>query len=195
MTRIAVFASGNGTNAENLIRNLTCGKVVMLLCNKPGAYVLQRARQLDVQTRIFSREELEDPGHQNSLAGILETNKIDLIILAGFLWKIPEHLIRQWPGRILNIHPALLPKYGGPGMYGDRVHKAVLQNGEKESGITIHIVDPLYDHGQIIFQATCPVDPSDTPETLAAKIHDLEQLHFPKVADRYISLTFKDQAV
>ncbi len=195
MTRIAVFASGNGTNAENLIRNLTCGKVVMLLCNKPGAYVLERVRRLDVQTRVFSREELEDPGHENSLAEILKTNKIDLIILAGFLWKIPEHLIRQWPGKILNIHPALLPKYGGPGMYGDRVHKAVLQNGEKESGITIHIVDPLYDHGQIIFQATCPVDPTDTPETLAAKIHHLEQLHFPKVADRYISQTFKDRAV
>ncbi len=195
MTRIAVFASGNGTNAENLIRNLTCGKVVMLLCNKPGAYVLERVRRLDVQTRVFSREELEDPGHENSLAEILKTNKIDLIILAGFLWKIPEHLIRQWPGKILNIHPALLPKYGGPGMYGDRVHKAVLQNGEKESGITIHIVDPLYDHGQIIFQATCPVDPTDTPETLAAKIHHLEQLHFPKVADRYISQTFTDRAV
>ncbi|MFA5769209.1 MAG: formyltransferase family protein, partial [Bacteroidales bacterium] len=111
------------------------------------------------------------------------------------LWKIPEHLIRQWPGRILNIHPALLPKYGGPGMYGDRVHKAVIQNGEKESGITIHIVDPLYDHGPILFQATCPVDLSDTPETLAAKIHDLERLHFPMAADRYISQTFKDRGV
>ncbi len=195
MTRIAVFASGNGTNAENLIRNLTCGKVVLLLCNKPGAYVLQRARQLEVPTIVFSREKLEDPDHENSLTGILKAHKIDLIILAGFLWKIPEHLIRSWPGKILNIHPALLPKYGGPGMYGERVHKAVLQNGEKESGITIHIVDSLYDHGQIIFQAKCSVDPSDTPETLAAKIHDLEQLHFPKVADRYISQTFKDQAV
>jgi len=195
MTRIAVFASGNGTNAENLIRNLTCGKVVLLLCNKPGAYVLQRARQNDVPTMVFSREELEDPDHESNLTGILKAHKIDFIILAGFLWKIPEHLIRAWPGKILNIHPALLPKYGGPGMYGDRVHKAVLQNREKESGITIHIVDPLYDHGRIIFQATCPVTASDTPETLAAKIHDLEQFHFPKVADRYISQTLKDHAV
>jgi phosphoribosylglycinamide formyltransferase 1 len=195
MTRIAVFASGNGTNAENLIRNLTCGKVVLLLCNKPGAYVMQRARQLDVPAITFSREALEDPIHENGLTGILIAHKIDFIILAGFLWKIPEHLIRQWPGKILNIHPALLPKYGGPGMYGDRVHQAVIQNGEKESGITIHIVDPLYDHGPIIFQATCHVDPSETPDTLAAKIHHLERLHFPKAADRYISQTLKDQGV
>ena len=195
MTRIAVFASGNGTNAENLIRNLTCGEVVLLLCNKPGAYVLQRARQLDVPAITFSREELENPDHENSLSATLKIHKIDFIILAGFLWKIPENLVRQWPGKILNIHPALLPKYGGPGMYGERVHKAVLENGEKESGITIHIVDPLYDHGQIIFQATCPVDPADTPDTLAAKIHHLEQLHFPKVADLYISRIFKEQAV
>jgi len=195
MTRIAVFASGNGTNAENLIRNMTCGKVVLLLCNKPQAYVLERARLLDVQTRVFSREELENPDHENSLSSTLKAHKIDFIILAGFLWKIPGHLIRMWPEKILNIHPALLPKYGGPGMYGDRVHKAVIQNGEKESGITIHVVDPLYDHGRIIFQATCPVDPSDTPETLAAKIHHLEHLHFPKAADDYISQIFKGQGV
>lgn len=195
MIRIAVFASGNGTNAENLIRNLTCGKVVLLLCNKPGAYVLERARQFDIPSVIFSRDELENPDHENSLSSTLKIHKIDFIILAGFLWKIPEHIVRQWPGKILNIHPALLPKYGGSGMYGERVHKAIIQNGEKESGITIHIVDPLYDHGQIIFQVTCPVDPFDTPETLAAKIHDLEQLHFPKVADRYISQTFKGRAV
>jgi len=195
MTRIAVFASGNGSNAENLIRNLTCGKVVLLLCNKPGAYVLQRARQLNVPTLLFSREELENPDSRNSLSKTLQNNKIDFIILAGFLWKIPEHLIRLWPGKMLNIHPALLPQYGGPGMYGDRVHSAVIQNAEKESGITIHVVDPLYDHGQIIFQAKCPVTGSDTPETLASKIHNLEQLHFPKVADRYISQTLKATAV
>jgi phosphoribosylglycinamide formyltransferase-1 len=195
MTRIAVFASGNGTNAENLIRNLTCGKVVLLLCNKPGAYVLERARQLDIPSIIFSREELENPDHENSLSSTLQNHKIDFIILAGFLWKIPEHMVRQWPGKILNIHPALLPKYGGPGMYGERVHKAVLQNGEKESGITIHIVDRIYDHGQIIFQAKCTVDPSESPETLATKIHHLEHIHFPKAADDYISQIFKDQSV
>ncbi len=152
MTRIAIFASGNGSNAENLIRNLTHGRVVLLLCNNPQAYVLQRAKRLHIPTVLFSKEELEDPSHKYSVLKLLKTHKIDFIILAGFLWKIPEDMIRAWPEKIVNIHPALLPKYGGPGMYGDRVHKAVMENGEKETGITIHIVDPQYDHGHIIYQ-------------------------------------------
>ncbi|MDD4919210.1 MAG: phosphoribosylglycinamide formyltransferase [Bacteroidales bacterium] len=203
MTRIAIFASGNGSNAENLIRNLTAAEVVLLMCNNPKAYVLKRAQQLHVPAVVFSREELnapamcfseklwrvpapETPDQERSVMELLKAHRIDFIILAGFLWKIPVHVIRSWPGRIVNIHPALLPKYGGPGMYGERVHREVIRNKEKESGITIHVVDELYDHGRILFQATCPVDRTDTPESLAGKIHRLEQQHFPAVVDNYI---------
>lgn len=229
MTRIAVFASGNGSNAENLIRNLTAGKVVLLLCNNPRAFVLKRAQELHVPAVVFSREELDAaaglpgkgpgtmaaemtrgvqegtaamprkdrkqeeraeeqaaPEQRHSVLELLKAHRIDYIVLAGFLWKIPAHVLRAWPGRILNIHPALLPKYGGAGMYGERVHREVIRNGEKESGITIHVVDEWYDHGRILFQATCPVDRTDTPETLANKIHELEQQHFPAVVDNYI---------
>lgn len=195
MTRIAIFASGNGSNAENLIRNLTHGRVVLLLCNNPQAYVLQRAKRLHIPTVLFSKEELEDPSHKYSVLKLLKTHKIDFIILAGFLWKIPEDMIRAWPEKIVNIHPALLPKYGGPGMYGDRVHKAVMENGEKETGITIHIVDPQYDHGHIIYQESFQIYSSDTPKTIALRIHFLEQLRFPKVVDDYLKQLFKDPAV
>ncbi len=195
MTRIAIFASGNGSNAENLICNLTYGRVVLLLCNKPGAYVLQRAQRLHVPTVLFSREELEDPDHEHSVLKLLKTYKIDFIILAGFLWKIPADLIRTWPQKIVNIHPALLPKYGGQGMYGDRVHKTVIENGEEKSGITIHIVDRQYDHGHIIYQESIQIYSSDTPETLALRIHILEHLRFPKAVDDYLKQLFKDPAV
>jgi len=203
MTRIAIFASGNGSNAENLIRNVTAGEVVLLLCNNPKAFVLKRAKELQVPAVVFSRQELDDAAgalageathmpapeasrQERSVLGLLKAHRIDFIVLAGFLWKIPAHVIRAWPGRIVNIHPALLPKYGGAGMYGERVHREVIKNKEKESGITIHVVDQLYDHGPILFQATCPVDGTDTPETLAHKIHELEQQYFPVVVDKYI---------
>lgn len=203
MTRIAIFASGNGSNAENLIRNVTAGEVVLLLCNNPKAFVLKRAKELQVPAVVFSRQELDDAAgalageathmpapeasrQERSVLGLLKAHRIDFIVLAGFLWKIPAHVIRAWPGRIVNIHPALLPKYGGAGMYGERVHREVIKNKEMESGITIHIVDQLYDHGPILFQATCPVDGTDTPETLAHKIHELEQQYFPVVVDKYI---------
>lgn len=203
MTRIAIFASGNGSNAENLIRNVTAGEVVLLLCNNPKAFVLKRAKELQVPAVVFSRQELDDAAgalageathmpapeasrQERSVLGLLKAHRIDFIVLAGFLWKIPAHVISAWPGRIVNIHPALLPKYGGAGMYGERVHREVIKNKEKESGITIHVVDQLYDHGPILFQATCPVDGTDTPETLAHKIHELEQQYFPVVVDKYI---------
>lgn len=203
MTRIAIFASGNGSNAENLIRNVTAGEVVLLLCNNPKAFVLKRAKELQVPAVVFSRQELDDAAgalageathmpapeasrQERSVLGLLKAHRIDFIVLAGFLWKIPAHVISAWPGRIVNIHPALLPKYGGAGMYGERVHREVIKNKEKESGITIHVVDQLYDHGPILFQATCPVDGTDTPETLAHKIHMLEQQYFPVVVDKYI---------
>ncbi|HPB78210.1 MAG: phosphoribosylglycinamide formyltransferase [Bacteroidales bacterium] len=203
MTRIAIFASGNGSNAENLIRNVTAGEVVLLLCNNPKAFVLKRAKELQVPAVVFSRQELDDAAgalageathmpapeasrQERSVLGLLKAHRIDFIVLAGFLWKIPAHVISAWPGRIVNIHPALLPKYGGAGMYGERVHREVIKNKEKESGITIHVVDQLYDHGPILFQATCPVDGTDTPEALARKIYALEQQYFPVVVDKYI---------
>ena len=203
MTRIAIFASGNGSNAENLIRNVTAGEVVLLLCNNPKAFVLKRAKELQVPAVVFSRQELDDAAgalageathmpapeasrQERSVLGLLKAHRIDFIVLAGFLWKIPAHVISAWPGRIVNIHPALLPKYGGAGMYGERVHREVTKNKEKESGITIHVVDQLYDHGPILFQATCPVDGTDTPEALARKIYALEQQYFPVVVDKYI---------
>ncbi|MDD3522240.1 MAG: phosphoribosylglycinamide formyltransferase, partial [Bacteroidales bacterium] len=197
------FASGNGSNAENLIRNVTAGEVVLLLCNNPKAFVLKRAKELQVPAVVFSRQELDDAAgalageathmpapeasrQERSVLGLLKAHRIDFIVLAGFLWKIPAHVISAWPGRIVNIHPALLPKYGGAGMYGERVHREVIKNKEKESGITIHVVDQLYDHGPILFQATCPVDGTDTPEALARKIYALEQQYFPVVVDKYI---------
>lgn len=181
----------------------------MLLCNNPKAFVLKRAQELHVPAVVFSRQELcavagvpgqkpgtsveelagrepEDPEQECSVMGLLKAHRIDFIVLAGFLWKIPAHVISAWPGRIVNIHPALLPKYGGAGMYGERVHREVIKNKEKESGITIHVVDQLYDHGPILFQATCPVDGTDTPEALARKIYALEQQYFPVVVDKYI---------
>ena len=186
MTRIAVFASGGGTNAENLIKNLTKGKVCIVLCDRRDAYVLERAKKLNVPTVTFTRKELEAAGPENRINSILKEYNIELIILAGFLLKIPAEMIARFPGRIINIHPALLPSFGGKGLYGHHVHKAVLEAGEKKSGITVHLVDEQYDHGQHLFQARCTVDENETPETLAGKIHLLEQTHFPAVVDEYI---------
>lgn len=298
MTRIALFASGNGTNAENLIRRLTKGQVVVLLCNNPQAPVLDRARRLGVPAEVFTAEQLQNPateppavptGQSNrtlaplqiptdqdtvpagqtaqkarasaaatpaisaapGVLSILRAYKVDLLVLAGFLWKIPEHLLQAYPGRILNIHPALLPAFGGKGMYGMHVHRAVLEHLRNRSasasntatdgasadialpgaitadegstsanatvtdtksvppsvnasqntadgpvlapilpygvsGITIHLIDSCYDRGQMLFQATCPVDRDDTPESLAQKVHALEYKYFPHVVDHYI---------
>ena len=184
MINIAIYASGSGTNAENIINyfhNSLNVNVVMVLCNNPEAGVLERAVRLNVPSMVFSKSEL--PG---TLA-ILKEHSVDLIILAGFLLKIPDEIIDNYRSRIINIHPSLIPNYCGPGMYGHHVHEAVIAAKERESGITIHLVDNQYDHGEILFQAKCPIDAGDTPDDLAAKIHILEQKHFPSVIEQYIS--------
>jgi phosphoribosylglycinamide formyltransferase-1 len=186
MKKIAIFASGSGTNAENIIRYFSTGniaKVALVLSNRREAYVLQRAKALKVKTAFFDRNDFCASGSVNEL---LLREDISLIVLAGFLWLVPEQILNSFKGRIINIHPALLPAYGGKGMYGERVHRAVIENGETESGITIHHVNSRYDEGDIIFQARCSVDPCDTPETLAAKVHALEYEHYPPVIEQLI---------
>ncbi len=181
MKNIAIFASGSGTNAENLIRffqTSPSGRVKMVLSNKPDAYVLKRAQSHDIETFVFNREQFNQTG---VVLEVLQSRGIDFIVLAGFLWLVPEQILDAYAGRIVNIHPALLPRYGGKGMYGRHVHEAVISSGDKESGITIHHVNKLYDEGAIIFQATCPVEEGETPETLAEKVHALEYDHFPGV--------------
>lgn len=190
---IAIFASGSGSNAENIINfSNTSGTycVKAVFCNNKTAYVLERAKRLGVPSYIFSAQEFKNGtitigGIECGFAGLLDTLDIDYIILAGFLLKVPDSLVSLYPGRILNIHPALLPAYGGKGMYGEYVHKAVIAAGENRSGITIHIVDNHYDHGETIYQDSCEITPEDTPESLAAKIHELEKA-YPKVIDDYI---------
>lgn len=186
MIRIAVFASGSGTNAENLIRYFNDANdagVVLVMTNKAGAGVVGRAEALGVPVRVFNPAELMD---NEGVRGILSGLGIDYIVLAGFLLKIPSILIREWNGRIINIHPALLPKYGGKGMYGQHVHRAVIDAGERESGISIHLVNENYDEGSVLFQARCPVRADDTPESLAERIHELEYRYFPEVVKEQI---------
>jgi len=186
MITLALFASGSGTNAENIIRYFSKNpdiKIAGVFSNNPRAYALERARNLDVQTFVFSRHEFYEMA---KVIELLHTCEADWIILAGFLWLLPENLIAGFPGRIVNIHPALLPKYGGKGMYGMRVHQSVIENGDKESGITIHHVNSEYDRGDIIFQSRCPVLPSDTAETLAHRVHALEYEFFPAIIEKLI---------
>jgi phosphoribosylglycinamide formyltransferase-1 len=186
MKRIAIFASGTGSNAQKILSHFkTSNKidVALIVSNKTNAGVLNFAKEYSVPTLIIDREKfLKGDGYVPEL----QAAGIDWIILAGFLWKIPPILINQWGKRIINIHPALLPKYGGKGMYGEAVHRAVLAANEKESGITIHYVDEQYDHGATIFQATCPVLPTDLVDNLAEKIHALEHLHYPVVIEKEI---------
>lgn len=184
--RLAIFASGAGSNAQKIIdhfRGKSQVKIALIVCNKPGAGVLKIAEKEGIPVLLIEKEPFF---RGNAYTPALKEKNIDLIILAGFLWKIPEALIQAYPGKIVNIHPALLPKYGGKGMYGQFVHAAVVAAGEKESGITIHYVDEHYDHGDIIFQATCPVFPEDTPELLAKRIHELEHKHFPAVIEQLV---------
>ncbi|HAW57741.1 MAG TPA: phosphoribosylglycinamide formyltransferase [Bacteroidales bacterium] len=191
---LAVFASGSGTNAENIIKYFSDHRfirVVRVYCNNPQAYVIQRVKPYGVPVTLFDKEEFVENGQVYQK---LKEEHTDYIILAGFLWKIPDFLIRTFPGRILNIHPALLPKYCGKGMYGERVHQAVIAAGDTESGISIHRVDEMYDHGEIIFQAKCPVLPQDTPETLAARIHQLEYEYYPKIIEKVIISDEEKQA-
>ena len=181
MKKIAIFASGSGSNAENIIRffeNDVRNQVVGVFCNKPDAYVLVRAERLGVPAFVFGRDDFYRTG---AVSDKLKALGVDLIVLAGFLWKVPDDILADFPNRVINIHPALLPKFGGKGMYGERVHRAVIAAGEKESGITVHYVNGRYDDGAAIFRAVCPVAPDDTPEALAAKVHALEYAHFPQV--------------
>ncbi len=180
---IAIFASGSGTNAENIIRHFQGNKdvnIALVVSNKPDAYVLVRAANLHVPSMTLTREEF---AQGELLAGLMKERGIDFIVLAGFLLRVPEGLIQAYPHRIVNIHPALLPKFGGKGMYGDRVHRAVVEAGEQESGITIHLIDENYDQGTTVFQAKCPVLPSDTPDDVARKVHALEYAHYPSVIE------------
>lgn len=182
-SRIAIFASGAGSNAQKIIdhfRNHAGIRVSLIVCNNPGAGVLQIAAKENIPTLLIDKKTfLNDDIYIKEL----QDERIDLIVLAGFLWKVPVALIKAFPEKIINIHPALLPKYGGNGMYGDAVHRAVIAAGEKESGITIHYVDELYDHGKIIFQAKCPVLPADTDQSLAQRIHQLEHEHYSTVIE------------
>lgn len=186
VTNIAIFASGAGSNAQKIIEYFRYSKkvrVVLIACNKAGAGVLHIAAAEHIPVLQIDKEEFF---HGSAYIDELKEKDVDFIILAGFLWKIPSLLIKNWPGRIINIHPALLPKYGGKGMYGRFVHESVISGGEKESGISIHYVDDVYDNGAIIFQARCPVLENDTPDLLANRIHKLEHEHYPRVIERLI---------
>ena len=186
MKRIAIFSSGTGSNAKKIIDHLSalnesgnCAAIVSLIvCNKPGAGVLKIAEENSIPALLIEKEKFF---RGNVYTDELKAAGIDFIVLAGFLWKIPVALLKAFHGKMINIHPALLPKYGGKGMYGNLVHEAVIANKEKESGITIHYVDELYDHGDLIFQARCAVYENDTADTLAQRIHLLEHEHYPEV--------------
>lgn len=184
--RIAVFASGNGTNAENIIRYSQIEnsfEVAAVFSNNPDAFVLQRAKNMGVETFFFDKNQFAE---SNFVFDKLMELKADWIILAGFLWMVPQNLVNRWNNRIINIHPALLPKFGGKGMFGMNVHNAVIESKETQSGITIHFVNDRYDEGDIIFQAICEVTKDDTPETLAQKVHELEYKYFPEVISQII---------
>lgn len=184
--KLAVFASGNGSNAQKLIdyfRNSSFASVALIVCNKPGAGVLQIAANENIPSLLVEKEAFF---RGDAYVPVLKEKQIGFLVLAGFLWKVPAKLIEAYPKRIVNIHPALLPKFGGRGMYGQYVHEAVLQAGERESGITIHYVDEHYDNGDIIFQTACPVLNTDTPETIAQRIHQLEYLHYPRVVEEVL---------
>ncbi len=181
--RIAIFASGSGTNAQNIIQHFkssTIGEVVLVLSNKRHAKVLERAENEDIKSLYFNKDDLYN---KDGVLKTLDETGVDIIVLAGFLLMFPEIILNEYPGKVVNIHPALLPKYGGKGMYGNYVHEAVIANAEKETGITIHFVNEAYDEGAIIFQATTQVSKEDTPETVAEKVHLLEYEHFPKVIE------------
>lgn len=183
MRNIAIFASGSGTNVQAIIEHLNkskIGKISSVFCNKKDAYVLERIKKYFIPAYVFDKNELYN---SSNIKNRLIEEKIDFIVLAGFLWLIPEYLTSSYQNRIINIHPALLPKYGGKGMYGKIVHEAVINNNDKESGITIHYVNEKYDDGDIIFQAKCKVEENDTAETLAGKIHALEHKYFPIVVE------------
>jgi len=186
MKNIAIFASGSGTNAENLIRFFRTspfGRVRMVLTNRSEAGVISRAQSHDIETYTFNREQFYN---SNEVTDLLFERDIDFIVLAGFLWLVPNSMLESFENKMVNIHPALLPKYGGKGMYGNRVHRAVIDAGDKESGISIHYVNQEYDEGDVLFQAMCSIEPGESPDSLAGKIHELEYAHFPRVVERLL---------
>ncbi|MCC6722603.1 MAG: phosphoribosylglycinamide formyltransferase [Bacteroidia bacterium] len=185
MIKIAVFASGNGSNAVNLynyFKNHKLINIASIYCNNPNAGIINKAKDFKIECRIFSKTEWTN----GKLIEELKSTEINFIVLAGFLWLVPPDLILNYKNRIINIHPSLLPKYGGKGMYGENVHKAIIENNETISGITIHVVNELYDEGKIIFQNKINLNNGETPETLAERIHELEYKYFPQVIEKYI---------
>lgn len=185
--QLVIFASGSGSNAENIIRYFQkkqTARVAAVLSNRKNAFVLDRAKKLGVPARAFSKDDLYS---NDTIKNLLLKINPDLIVLAGFLLKFPEDILKEFPSRVINIHPALLPKYGGKGMYGSFVHQAVLENKEKETGISIHYVNEEYDEGALIFQKSFAVDPEETPDSLVEKIHALEHEWFPQVIESILS--------
>jgi len=186
--KIAILASGSGSNAENIVnyfQNNPNFQFPLIISNKIDAYIHERAKKMQIPSFYYSKDEFITG---ENILNKLNNQKIDCIVLAGFLLKIPENLINAFPNKIINIHPALLPKFGGKGMYGMRVHQSVAEAGETETGITIHYVNNNYDEGNIIFQAKCPVMPTDTPEMIAEKVHALEYKYFPEVIEKLWSI-------
>lgn len=186
-TKIAILASGSGSNAEKIInyfKNSQLAEVVCIISNRKNAGVLDRAKNAGIETRVFSKAEFE---MDKPILQYLNQKEADIVVLAGFLLKISSEFIKKYPDKIINIHPALLPKYGGKGMYGHFVHDAVLQSKDKETGITIHLVNENYDEGNIIFQASCDLHPEMSAEEIAAKVQVLEHQHFPKVIESFIA--------
>jgi phosphoribosylglycinamide formyltransferase 1 len=186
MKKIAIFASGSGSNAQKIAEYFSenpVGKVEIILSNNKNAYVLERAESLGIEAFCFNRDEFYN---SEKILDLLVNRKIDLIVLAGFLWLVPKFLIQSFPNRILNIHPALLPKFGGKGMYGMKVHETVISSHEMYSGITIHYINEIYDEGNIIFQAKCKINPEDTAESLAQKVHNLEYEHYPRIIEEML---------
>ncbi len=185
-SRLAIFASGSGTNAEQIMLHFKDRpkiEVALMLSNKPDAFVLTRAKKFNVPTKVFSRQQFRE---RDEVLHWLLDEKISHIILAGFMWLMPASIITKFPNKIINIHPALLPRFGGQGMYGHYVHEAVKAAGEKETGITIHLVNEKYDEGEILFQASCAVDPNDSQEQIAEKVHALEHRHYPEQIEKWI---------
>ncbi|GHT23737.1 phosphoribosylglycinamide formyltransferase [Bacteroidia bacterium] len=191
MKKIVIFASGSGTNMQRIVeyfKERGAVSVQKLFCNREDAYVLERAKQLGIPAVVFGKDDFYGTDH------ILDSLKVlspDLIVLAGFLWKVPEKIIHAFPSKIINIHPALLPKYGGKGMYGEHVHRAVIENGDTESGVTVHYVNENYDEGNIVMQAKCAIHSGDTHETLAQKIHHLEYDYFPIAIEQLLTAQAK----
>jgi phosphoribosylglycinamide formyltransferase 1 len=186
MKKIVIFASGSGSNAEKIAEYFAENPAVsveLILSNNPKAGVIERARRLHIPVLLFDKKTFFET---DKIVQLLDYQGVSLIVLAGFLWKVPENLIKRFPNRIINIHPALLPKYGGKGMWGHHVHEAVVANQETESGITIHYVNEHYDEGGIIFQAKCEISPNDSPDDVAAKVHELEHLHFAKIVEQVL---------